>query len=33
MLRAAEVTREAGYTHFTVDARETEREKLRTRGG
>ncbi|MCC6919821.1 MAG: hypothetical protein IT548_11495 [Alphaproteobacteria bacterium] len=30
MLRAAEVTRQAGYTHFTVDARATEREK---RGG
>ncbi len=30
MLRAAEVTRQAGYTHFTVDARATERER---RGG
>jgi hypothetical protein len=30
MLRAAEVTRESGFTHFTVDARQTERER---RGG
>lgn len=32
ILRAAEVTRSAGYTHFMIDQRQTDQELIRRRG-